>query len=285
MVFLGTGGRDLSPAQAAESVFGYAVGCDLTRRDVQARAKAAGMPWALSKGFDQSGPVGLIVPAGEWQPDGDIQIRLDVNGERRQQAVLGDMIWPVAELLARLSQEITLHPGDAVFTGTPAGVSGLKAGDRVRVEIDGLPTLEFEVDLPRYRTRPMSGAFGIAALAAVAVGCAIGAVARFEVSRRIVERFGDAFAWGTLAVNLGGCLLAGAFFVLVDAAASPTWVAFLGIGVLGGYTTVSSFSLETVLMFRRGHSAGAMAYLGASMLGCIAAAGLGAGLAWTLAAG
>ena len=146
VVFLGTGGRDLSPAQAAECVFGYAVGCDLTRRDVQARAKAAGMPWALSKGFDQSGPVGLLVPAGEWQPGDDIKIWLDVNGERRQQAVLGDMIWPVAELLARLSQEVTLHPGDAVFTGTPAGVLGLKTGDRVRVEIGGLPTLEFDVD-------------------------------------------------------------------------------------------------------------------------------------------
>ena len=131
----------------------------------------------------------------------------------------------------------------------------------------------------------MSGGFDIATLAAVAVGCAIGAVARFEVSRRIVLRFGDAFAWGTLAVNLSGCLLAGAALVLLDAAASPVWAAFVVIGVLGGYTTVSSFSLETVLMFRRGHAAGAMAYAGASMLGCIAVAGLGAGLAWPLAAG
>lgn len=148
VVFLGTGGRDLSPAQAAECVFGYAAGCDLTRRDVQARAKAAGMPWALSKGFDQSGPVGLIVPAGDWRPENDTAIRLEVNGAIRQQAVLGDMIWPVAELLARLSREVTLHPGDAVFTGTPAGVSGLAAGDRVTVQIGGLPALEFEI-VPR----------------------------------------------------------------------------------------------------------------------------------------
>lgn len=145
VVLLGKGGRDLSPAQAAECVFGHAVGCDLTRRDVQARAKAAGMPWALSKGFDQSGPVGLIVPADEWQPGDTREISLDVNGERRQQAVLGDMIWPVAELLARLSREVTLHPGDAVFTGTPAGVSGLAVGDLVRVEIDGLSALDFEI--------------------------------------------------------------------------------------------------------------------------------------------
>ena len=148
VVFLGKGGRDLSPEQAAECVFGYAVGCDLTRRDVQARAKAAGMPWALSKGFDQSGPVGLIVPADEWQPDDIRQIRLDVNGERRQEAVLGDMIWAVGELLAALSAEVTLHPGDAVFTGTPAGVAGLAVGDCVHLEIDGLSTLDFEI-VPR----------------------------------------------------------------------------------------------------------------------------------------
>lgn len=145
VVFLGAGGRDLSPEQAADCVFGYAAGCDLTRRDVQARAKAAGMPWALSKGFDQSGPVGLIVPAVDWQPDDAGQIRLEVNGERRQKAVLGDMIWPVAELLARLSREVTLHPGDAVFTGTPSGVSGLAVGDRVHIEIDGLPALAFAI--------------------------------------------------------------------------------------------------------------------------------------------
>jgi len=148
VVFLGDGGRDLSPARAADCVFGYAVGCDLTRRDVQARAKAAGMPWALSKGFDQSGPVGLILPADEWQPDEARQISLHVSGERRQQAVLGDMIWPVAELLARLSREVTLHPGDAVFTGTPAGVAGLAVGDLVKVEIDGLSALNFEI-VPR----------------------------------------------------------------------------------------------------------------------------------------
>jgi len=145
VVFLGAGGRDLSPGRAAECVFGYAAGCDLTRRDVQGRAKAAGMPWALSKGFDQSGPVGLIAPAVDWQPQADSGIRLEVNGERRQHAALGDMIWPVTELLVRLSREVTLHPGDAVFTGTPSGVSGLAVGDQVRIEIDGLPTLEFAI--------------------------------------------------------------------------------------------------------------------------------------------
>jgi len=125
--------------------------------------------------------------------------------------------------------------------------------------------------------------FGIATFFAVAAGCAVGAVARFEISRRIIERAGDTFPWGTLVVNLTGCLLAGALLVLMATEASPTWIAFLGTGVFGGYTTVSSFSLETMLLFRRGHATGALAYIAASMFGCIAAAAMGAGLAWWVA--
>ena len=125
----------------------------------------------------------------------------------------------------------------------------------------------------------MSEGFGFASLAAAAVGCGIGAVARFEISRRIVERVGDTFPWGTLWVNLSGCLMAGALLVSLDAAASPVWAGFVVIGLVGGYTTVSSFSLETLLLFQRGHSIGALVYAAASVFGCIAAAGLGAGLA------
>lgn len=121
----------------------------------------------------------------------------------------------------------------------------------------------------------MSAGFGVASLAAVATGCAVGAVARFEISRRIVERFGDAFPWGTLVVNLGGCLLAGVLLVVLDSAQASAWALLLTVGVLGGYTTVSSFSLETLLLFQRGHSTGAMAYMAASIFGCPAAAGLG----------
>lgn len=125
----------------------------------------------------------------------------------------------------------------------------------------------------------MSGALGLSTLAAVASGCALGAVARFELSRRIVKRFGDTFPWGTLWVNLTGCLLAGVLLVLLDSAQVSAWVLFLTVGVLGGYTTVSSFSLETMLMFQRGHSTGALAYIAASMFGCPAAAALGAVMA------
>lgn len=145
VVFLGGGGRDLSPSQTEAAIFGYAVGVDLTRRDVQARAKQAGQPWELSKGFDQSGPVGLIVPASFWRPEPETGIGLSVDGEVRQSARLGEMIWPVPELLAELSRTVTLEPGDVVFTGTPAGVSALTGGQRVRSNIEGLPGLQFSI--------------------------------------------------------------------------------------------------------------------------------------------
>jgi len=124
----------------------------------------------------------------------------------------------------------------------------------------------------------MTAAFGLASLAAVAAGCAIGAVARFEISRRVVERFGDRFPWGTLAVNLSGCLLAGIVFMMLGAVQESPWTLLLTVGLVGGYTTVSSFSLETLLLFRRGHVTGALAYAAASLFGCIAAVGLGAWL-------
>lgn len=145
VVLLREGGRDLSPAQAQVCVFGYAVGCDLTRRDVQARAKAEGKPWALAKGFDQSAPIGSVVSAAGWTPEPGRQIELRVNGNRRQHATLGEMIWPVPELIAQLSREVTLHPGDVIFTGTPAGVGALARGDQVEARIDGLPELSFQV--------------------------------------------------------------------------------------------------------------------------------------------
>lgn len=145
VALLGQGGRNLEPAEALRGVVGWAVGCDLTRRDVQARAKQAGHPWALAKGFDDSGPLGPWLAATDWTPAPAHRIVLGVNGAARQQAVLGDMIWSVGELLARLSREVTLHPGDVLFTGTPAGVAGLVPGDRVEARIDGLPGLDFEI--------------------------------------------------------------------------------------------------------------------------------------------
>lgn len=148
VVFLASGGRNFSPAQAQSSIFGYAVGVDLTRRDVQARAKQAGQPWEMSKGFDQSGPVGLIVPARDWRPQPETAIRLSVDGETRQAAELAQMICTVPELIAQLSQTVTVAAGDVVFTGTPAGVSALKPGQRVRAHVEGLPELDFAMAAP-----------------------------------------------------------------------------------------------------------------------------------------
>lgn len=145
VVFLDGGGRNLSPEAASAVIFGYAVGIDLTRRDVQARAKKAGQPWEMSKGFDQSAPVGLIVPVGDWQPGADVAISLAVDDQMRQSARLGEMIWTVPELLAELSKTVTLNPGDAVFTGTPAGVAALHPDQRVHAHVAGLPPLALEI--------------------------------------------------------------------------------------------------------------------------------------------
>jgi len=145
VVFLGQGGCNLDAGECIERILGYAVGVDLTRRDVQAKAKQAGHPWEMSKGFDQSAPIGAIMSAEHWAPLDESLIELQVNGMVRQQAVLGDMIWSVGELMARLSHEVTLYPGDVLFTGTPAGVDALQIGDRVMARIGGLPDLVFGV--------------------------------------------------------------------------------------------------------------------------------------------
>ena len=145
VVALGQGGRNLDAEAALACVGFYAVGVDLTRRDVQARAKAAGHPWEMSKAFDQSAPLGLLVPASDFALNPAAEIRLQVGGERRQSARLGDMIWNVGQLLALLSARVTLQPGDLVFTGTPAGVGPLRPGEQVVAEVEGLPALQFQI--------------------------------------------------------------------------------------------------------------------------------------------
>jgi fumarylpyruvate hydrolase len=123
---------------ADRHVFGYAVGLDLTRRDLQAAAKAKGLPWDVAKAFDRSAPISAIVPASETRPAPDALLWLDVNGERRQQAPLSDMIFPVADILHELSRRFELRAGDLVFMGTPAGVGPLVHGDRWVAGVDGL---------------------------------------------------------------------------------------------------------------------------------------------------
>ncbi len=133
----------MPPREALGLVFGYAVGVDLTRRDLQLAAKAKGQPWDAAKGFDQSAPIGAIRPAVGGPPLG--RIHLSVNGVPRQDAVLADMIWNVGEVLAKASQLWRLAPGDLIFTGTPEGVGPLARGDQVSGAIDGVGDLRFSV--------------------------------------------------------------------------------------------------------------------------------------------
>ena len=128
----------LTADNAAQAVFGYAVGLDLTRRDLQAEAKDKRLPWDTSKGFDASAPLGELVPADEIALDAATVLRLHVNGELRQQAPLGDMIFSVTDILVALSGLYRLRPGDLIFMGTPAGVAALQRGDRVEAELDGI---------------------------------------------------------------------------------------------------------------------------------------------------
>ncbi|MGH7025296.1 MAG: fumarylacetoacetate hydrolase family protein [Caulobacteraceae bacterium] len=140
---LGAGGADVPVDGAASLVFGYAVGVDLTRRDLQGAAGAKGQPWDAAKGFDNSAPIGAIRPADGPPPQG--RIRLAVNGQIRQDAMIADMIWNVAEVIAQASRLWRLAPGDLIFTGTPEGVGPLARGDRVECAIDGVGELTFRI--------------------------------------------------------------------------------------------------------------------------------------------
>lgn len=148
VVALGNGGFGIeSPDAAAALVFGYAAGCDLTRRDLQADAKRRGAPWDTAKAFDHSAPVGSLISAARLASDFAATSRLSVtvNGEVRQDAPLSAMIWTIPEIIMALSNLFELKAGDLIFTGTPAGVGALSTGDAVAVSISGLPSLEFAI--------------------------------------------------------------------------------------------------------------------------------------------
>ena len=138
---IGGEGADLTPATAVELLIGWAVGVDLTRRDIQAEAKTQGRPWDAAKGFDASAPCGALTLGSLPHPDG--AIGLTVNGAVRQSGRLGDMIWSPAEVVAQASRLWRLKPGDLIFTGTPEGVGPVVRGDRVEASIEGLAPLAF----------------------------------------------------------------------------------------------------------------------------------------------
>jgi len=141
VVAIGTGGRDIPLDNALAHVYGYAVGNDLTRRDLQFAAREQGRPWDVAKGFDCSAPMSSIRPAAEMGHLDRGTIWLEVNGETRQRANLSEMIWSVPEIVAELSTYFELRPGDLIFTGTPEGVGPVRRGDSLVGGIDGLETL------------------------------------------------------------------------------------------------------------------------------------------------
>lgn len=145
VVAIGLGGSGIAPAQAASHVYGYAVGLDMTRRDLQGEMKKQGRPWCIGKAFEQSAPVGPIVP---FTHTGELlagAITLEVDGQPRQRGDLSQLIWSVNETIAQLSQAWRLQPGDLIFTGTPAGVGAVQRGALMEGRIAGLPALRVQV--------------------------------------------------------------------------------------------------------------------------------------------
>lgn len=138
---IGKGGSNIAAADALQHVWGYAIGLDMTRRDLQGEAKKLGRPWCTGKGFDHSAPISPIHPVTDTGLALEGTIELHVNGELRQQSDLGKLIWSVAETIEHLSRYFVLQPGDLIFTGTPAGVAAVKQGDLLEGRIDGLGKL------------------------------------------------------------------------------------------------------------------------------------------------
>jgi fumarylpyruvate hydrolase len=143
---IGTGGRNIKAADAHKHIFGYAVGLDMTRRDLQAEQKKLGRPWCIGKGFDQSAPIGPITPAAQAGDVAKAEIWLQVNGKDRQRSDVSKLIWNIGETIEHLSAAWELQPGDLVFTGTPEGVAAVVAGDTLVGGVGGLGTLQVRID-------------------------------------------------------------------------------------------------------------------------------------------
>jgi 2-keto-4-pentenoate hydratase/2-oxohepta-3-ene-1,7-dioic acid hydratase in catechol pathway len=145
VVVIGKEGKNISEADALDHVAAYAVGLDMTARDLQAAAKQKGHPWSVAKGFDTFAPLGALVPAAAIDDPQNLDIKLTIDGEVRQQGHTGDMIFSVAELIAYCSQIFTLQPGDLLYTGTPEGVGPVHDGELLKAEISGMPPLAVRV--------------------------------------------------------------------------------------------------------------------------------------------
>ncbi|WP_418315385.1 fumarylacetoacetate hydrolase family protein [Piscinibacter sakaiensis] len=142
---IGKGGRDIAAADAMDHVWGYGVGLDMTRRDLQGQMKKEGRPWEIGKSFEQSAPIGPLVSAANCSITPDTKIELKVNGEVRQSSVIGKLIWSMPEIIEHVSKAWTLEPGDLIFTGTPEGVAAVVAGDLLEASVDGVGSLRLQI--------------------------------------------------------------------------------------------------------------------------------------------
>ncbi len=145
VVAIGTGGRNIKAADAHKHIFGYAVGLDMTRRDLQGEMKKQGRPWDIGKAYDQSGPMGPITPAAQAGEVTQAAIWLQVNGQDRQRSNVSKLIWNIAETIEHLSAAWELAPGDLIFTGTPEGVAAVVSGDTLVGAVDGLGELRVRI--------------------------------------------------------------------------------------------------------------------------------------------
>jgi fumarylpyruvate hydrolase len=142
---IGTAGRDIAAADAMRHVWGYAVGLDMTRRDLQGEAKKLGRPWDIGKGFDLSAPIGPLHRAASAAIEAGTTISLEVNGVVRQKSTIGKLIWSIAEIIEHLSAAWELQPGDLIFTGTPEGVAAVERGDTLKADVSGVGSLQLQI--------------------------------------------------------------------------------------------------------------------------------------------
>ena len=145
VVAMGTGGKNIKAADAHKHIFGYAVGLDMTRRDLQNEMKKQGRPWCIGKAFDHSAPIGPITPAAQAGDVNNAEISLQVNGQDRQRSHVSKLIWTIAETIEHLSAAWELQPGDLIYTGTPEGVAAVVSGDTLTGGVTGLETLSIRI--------------------------------------------------------------------------------------------------------------------------------------------
>jgi fumarylpyruvate hydrolase len=145
VVAIGKGGKDIKAADALKHIYGYAVGLDMTRRDLQGEMKKQGRPWCIGKAYDHSAPIGPITPAAQAGDVAKAELYLQVNGKDRQRSHVSKLIWNIAETIEHLSAAWELQPGDLIYTGTPEGVAAVVSGDTMVSEVKGLGILTVNV--------------------------------------------------------------------------------------------------------------------------------------------